>query len=71
MSKLLDRRHRWGPVVPGPRPATRQRTCSACGRVDVFEIIIPDALADRIIDGWRTRNPYRTLRTMRQLGVIR
>jgi len=56
---LLDRRHKWGPVVRDGARITR--TCSACGRTTSYETLVPDAVVNDMLTYAARANPYRAL----------
>ena len=55
----LDGRHKWdGGVRDGARVT---HTCRACGRVETYELIVPDAFLDALISSLSAPNPYRSM----------
>ena len=56
---VWDGRHRWGPVVRDG--LFIRRTCSACGRTDSYETLIPDVFVDELVRNFTKPNSYRAL----------
>lgn len=56
----FDGRHKWGPVEQDG--ARIKRTCTACGRTDEAETLVPNGFVDALLRTIRGPvNPYRKL----------
>lgn len=58
---LLDRRHRWDAGRDVLMEARRVFTCTACGRTQSFEMLVPDGFLAEIAAFVAKPNPWRAL----------